>query len=57
LTLADVVLRRTDLGAGGHPGPAALRAAANVMARELRWTEDQIKREIALVDEELAPFK
>jgi glycerol-3-phosphate dehydrogenase len=57
LTLADVVLRRTDLAAGGHPGAAALRAAANVMARELRWTEGQIKREIALVDEELAPFR
>ena len=45
--LEDVVLRRTDLGAQGHPGPAALAVCADLMARELGWNATRRTREIA----------
>ncbi|MFB0566638.1 MAG: FAD-dependent oxidoreductase [Candidatus Aminicenantaceae bacterium] len=44
--LSDVVLRRTDLGSAGNPGDTALRAAAEIMAKELNWDEERIKKEI-----------
>ena len=49
-TLADIVIRRTPLGALGHPGAAALTRAAAIVGAELGWTEDQRQREIAAVD-------
>jgi glycerol-3-phosphate dehydrogenase len=49
-TLADIVIRRTPLGALGHPGVAALTRAAAIVGAELGWTEDQRQREIAAVD-------
>jgi glycerol-3-phosphate dehydrogenase len=54
MTLGDVVLRRTDLAAGGHPGDEPLRAAAAVMAGELGWSEPRTADEIAAVEGELA---
>jgi glycerol-3-phosphate dehydrogenase len=46
-TLRDTVIRRTPLGALGHPGdPAAARAAA-IVGDELGWSEDRRRREIA----------
>lgn len=50
VTLADVVMRRTDLGSQGHPGAPALDAAADLMARERKWTPDQRARERAAVE-------
>jgi glycerol-3-phosphate dehydrogenase len=44
--LADVVLRRTPLGSAGHPGDAALSAAADVMGERLGWTPEQRAAEI-----------
>ena len=49
LTLADCVLRRTDLGSGGSPGEVALAEAADLMAEELGWTPDRRAREMAEV--------
>jgi glycerol-3-phosphate dehydrogenase len=54
LTLADVVLRRTDLATGGHPGAPILRAAADIVASELGWTGERTADEIATVERELA---
>ena len=45
-TLSDVVLRRTDLGAAGHPGAAALEAAATLMAKELHWDATRRQKEL-----------
>jgi glycerol-3-phosphate dehydrogenase len=45
-TLSDVALRRTDLGAAGHPGAAALEAAATLMARELHWDATRRQKEL-----------
>jgi glycerol-3-phosphate dehydrogenase len=48
--LADAALRRTDLGATGHPGRSALEAAAAVMAQRCRWSDEQRAAEIAHVE-------
>ena len=45
-TLADVVLRRTELGSAGRPGMAALLTAARTMAIELEWDEAHLGREL-----------
>ena len=49
LTLEDLVLRRTDLGVTGCPGDAALYACAEILAKELHWTAEDIEREIEQV--------
>lgn len=48
-TLADVILRRTELGAGGRPDDACLQACADLMAAELGWEPSRTKQEIANV--------
>jgi glycerol-3-phosphate dehydrogenase len=50
-TLADIAIRRTELGAMGHPGDDMLKAIANVAAEELGWDAGQQANEIAAVDE------
>jgi glycerol-3-phosphate dehydrogenase len=47
LTLADVVLRRTDLGSAGMPADRALRNAGTIMARELGWDAARLDQELA----------
>ena len=49
--LGDVVLRRTDLGTVSHPGRAALRVCAELMARELGWDAERVERELYAVEE------
>lgn len=44
--LSDVVLRRTDLGAGEYPGGKALRICAEIMGKELGWNELRTKEEM-----------
>ena len=44
--LADIVLRRTDLGTAAYPGDQPLRACAALMAEELGWTSAQTDEEI-----------
>jgi glycerol-3-phosphate dehydrogenase len=51
LHLADAVLRRTNAGAGGHPGTAALNSAADVMAAEHAWTPERRAAEIRELEE------
>jgi len=46
LTLADCVLRRTELGSAGDPGEACLAACANLMARERGWDHARREKEI-----------
>ena len=46
-TLADVVIRRTPLGALGYPGDQPLARAAAIVGRELRWSDDRMRDEIA----------
>lgn len=41
VTLGDAVIRRTPLGALGHPGDAAARRAAEIVGGELGWSEQE----------------
>jgi glycerol-3-phosphate dehydrogenase len=43
--VSDVLLRRTEAGTGGHPGDAAVEAAAEVMGRELGWSAARTEAE------------
>ncbi len=45
-TLSDIVFRRTELGAMGHPGDECLRRCAMLMAREMNWNEARIQHEL-----------
>lgn len=48
-TLADVILRRTELGAAGPPSPDCLSASAQIMGAELGWDQEKIKQSITEV--------
>jgi glycerol-3-phosphate dehydrogenase len=50
VTLGDALIRRTGAGAGGHPGEAAARTAAALMAAELGWSAAQVEHEITALD-------
>jgi glycerol-3-phosphate dehydrogenase len=49
LTLEDVVVRRTGLGAAGHPGDEVVRRCAELMQAELGWSPERVEDEIAAV--------
>ncbi len=49
-SLADVVLRRTDLGSASLPPAPALDAIATLMADRLGWDEARIASEMAAVE-------
>lgn len=55
LTLTDLVTRRLPLGSAGHPGEAAARACAGLMAGELGWDEARIERELQALTDFYAP--
>jgi glycerol-3-phosphate dehydrogenase len=46
-TLTDAVVRRTALGAAAYPGDAAARASAEILARELGWSDDRTADQLA----------
>jgi len=48
-TLADVVLRRTDLGSAGIPERLCLESCAQVMGAELGWDKSRQKHEVETV--------
>jgi glycerol-3-phosphate dehydrogenase len=48
--LPDMVIRRSGLGAAGHPGAAAVAECARIAAAELRWDPARTADEIAAVD-------
>lgn len=48
-TLADIVIRRTELGAAGHPGAALVESAARIAGEELGWDDQRRAQEIAEV--------
>jgi glycerol-3-phosphate dehydrogenase len=49
-TLDDIVIRRTELGAMGHPGVDMVRAMVAIAAEELGWDAPRQANEIAAVD-------
>jgi len=48
--LIDVVRRRTELAAGGHPGRDALERCAGVMGAHLGWSPERREAELDHVD-------
>ena len=54
-TLADIVIRRTPLGALGDPGDDALTRAATMVGAELGWAEQRRRDEIAAVKRFYSP--
>lgn len=49
LTLEDIVVRRTGLGAAGYPGEQAVHACALVAGTELGWSAERVGDEIDAV--------
>jgi glycerol-3-phosphate dehydrogenase len=49
VTLNDVVIRRTGLGAAGYPGDALAHDVANRMQAELGWPDERKTNELALL--------
>jgi glycerol-3-phosphate dehydrogenase len=45
-TLADVIVRRTELGAAGYPGEHIVMDVANRMQSAMGWSEERKRREI-----------
>jgi len=50
LKLCDALVRRTEAGAAGHPGVAAVERAASIMARAHGWDEGRTRNEIGEVE-------
>ena len=48
-TLADIVIRRTPVGALGYPGDGPLARAAAIVGGELKWSDERQREEIAAV--------
>jgi glycerol-3-phosphate dehydrogenase len=46
ITLSDVVIRRTPLGAMGFPGEPALQRAADLVGSELGWSGERKRQEM-----------
>jgi glycerol-3-phosphate dehydrogenase len=55
-TLSDVILRRSNIGAAEEPEEKVLTAIADVMARELGWSEDDKHEQISRVKQFFAPL-
>jgi len=49
VTLSDVLIRRTPVGALGYPGDDAVVYAADIVGAELRWSADRKQAEIDAV--------
>jgi glycerol-3-phosphate dehydrogenase len=52
--LEDVVMRRTELGAGSHPGRRALEETAMEMAQYLQWSDSRVREELTAMERTLA---
>lgn len=52
-TLSDVIFRRTELGAAGHPGDEALRLCGHIMGSALGWSSEKQQAEIEQVQQHL----
>ncbi|MEL6816453.1 MAG: glycerol-3-phosphate dehydrogenase/oxidase [Cyanobacteria bacterium J06598_3] len=50
-TLSDVIFRRTELGAAGHPGNEVLALCAQIMGEVLGWSPEKQQLEIAQVQQ------
>ncbi len=49
--LADVILRRTELGSAGYPGDLVLKTCAGLMAVALKWSPERQAEEVRAVQD------
>lgn len=56
-SLVDVVVRRTPLGAAGHPGWAVAEGCAQVMAEERVWSRARLAQELTALDQFYLPVR
>lgn len=54
MRLEDIILRRTELVDGGHPGSSILTEVARIMADELNWSPARRAQEIDIAHQALA---
>jgi len=54
MKLEDVVMRRTELAAGSHPGRRALEVTARKMAQHLQWSDSRVRDELTATERTLA---
>ncbi|WP_121969977.1 glycerol-3-phosphate dehydrogenase/oxidase [Leptolyngbya sp. BC1307] len=52
-TLSDVVFRRTELGAVGHPGDEVLQLCGHIMGEALGWSPQKRQAEVQQVQQHL----
>jgi glycerol-3-phosphate dehydrogenase len=52
--LTDILIRRTGIGTLGHPGEKVLTDIADIAARELKWDQTRIERELEAANKALA---
>ena len=57
LTLSDVILRRSNIGAAEEPEDTVLATIADVMARELDWSEGEKGEQIVKVKQFYTPLR
>jgi glycerol-3-phosphate dehydrogenase len=55
-TLSDVIFRRSNIGSAEEPEEKVLAAIADVMARELDWSEDDKHEQISRVRQFFTPL-
>jgi glycerol-3-phosphate dehydrogenase len=51
--LQDVILRRTDMGSGAHPGRLAVEQAAAGMQSVMGWSDERRRAEMADTEQSL----
>ncbi|MGB4267900.1 MAG: glycerol-3-phosphate dehydrogenase C-terminal domain-containing protein, partial [Spirochaetota bacterium] len=52
-TLSDIVFRRTGICTAGNPGNDLLKLVAETAAKELKWDEKELKRQLKSVQQRL----
>lgn len=52
-TLSDILFRRTGFGTLGNPGNGVIKKIAAIAARELKWSDSRLKREMRAAEEVL----
>ncbi len=56
-TLSDMIFRRTELGAAGHPGDEVLHLCSHIMSEALGWSADRRSTEVEQVQQRFRQWR
>ncbi|MGB3293531.1 MAG: glycerol-3-phosphate dehydrogenase/oxidase [Phormidesmis sp.] len=56
-TLEDMIFRRTELGAAGHPGNEVLQLCSQIMSDALNWSPDRQSTEVEQVQQKFGRWQ